>query len=243
MRTVFFIIIILALSSCIRYNEVWRLNTQGGGTVQIICEPSPDWLKHAGATNWFQAALLFIPPYKSLSQDFARVGAKINHCKFFTKKGKPKVDILISFDSLSQIARSSLFSDRMLQWRKNPFTVTLLHRLSTKRPLGKAEMACLDDGILSDAQFDLKMFLPGRVIKIEGAKKKNNCVFINANLNKLALGDAITITAVARIAYPLWFKLLFSLTIILFIFILLFFLRKKFFNSKNAHTELNTQSL
>jgi len=228
MRLLSLIIITLLLSSCIRYSEVWRFNKNGSGTVRIICEPSPDWLKHSGATNWFQAALLFIPPYKSLSQEFGRVGVKFEHCKFVTIKGKPRVDMLIAFDSLTSISRTSLFSDRLLQWRKRPFKVTLLHRLSTKRPLGKAEMASMDDGILSDATFDVKMYFPGRVISVQGAKKKKNYVYVNADLAKLAMGNAITISATARTGYPLWFKILVTMIIFTVIVFIIFILWKMF---------------
>jgi len=245
MRLIFIIIFVTAfLSGCIHYSEEWHFNQNGSGSIQIICEPSPSWIEHAAATNWFQAALLFIPPYKSISQDFARAGVKIVHCKFTTQKGKPKIDMLVNFDSLSSIARTSLFSDRRLQWRKKLYSVTLLHHLSTKRPLGKAELASLDDGVLSDAKFDLKMFFPGRVIKVNGAQKKGNCVFINANLKNLAMGNPITITATARIAYPLWFKLLIAFIIVLLLTIIILFIIKKFFlNSQNANSSFNSQPL
>ncbi len=232
MRLFLLIIITLLLSSCIRYREIWRFNKNGSGTVRIICEPSPDWLKYSGATNWFQATLLFIPPYKSLSQEFARAGVKFNHCKFVTIKGKPRVDMLIAFDSLTSISRTSLFSDRLLKWRKRRFKVTLLHRLSTKRPLGKVEMASLDDGILSDATFDVKMYFPGRVISAQGAKKKENYVYVNANLSELAMSNAITISATARTGYPLWIKLMIALIVIIVIISTIFISWKMFLKPK-----------
>ena len=245
-RFLFIIIFVFLLSGCIEYSEVWRFNKNGSGTVSVNCEPSSQWMKHAGATNWIQAAILFIPPYKSLSQEFARVGVKINHCKFTTTKGKPHVDMLISFNSLTSIARTSLFSDRLLQWRKKPFKVTLFHQLSTKRRLGKAEFASLDDGILSDATFDVKMYFPGRVINVQGAKKKNNCVYVNADLAKLATGDSITIIATARTGYPLWFKLILTTSVAIFIILIIFFLwKKKIIHSRksNADTSAHSQSL
>jgi hypothetical protein len=246
MQYLFIFIFISLISGCIRYSEEWHFNKNGSGTVRIICEPSDRWLEHAGASNWVQSAILFIPPYKSLSQEFARVGVKINHCKFTTKKGKPRVDMLISFNSLTSIARTSLFSDRLLQWRRKPFKVTLLHRLSTKRRLGKAELASLDDGILSDATFDVKMFFPGRVINVQGAKKNDNCVYVNADLSKLATGDSITIIATARTGYPFWFKLILSISIIIFITLIILFLWKKFIKKSeisNADTFTYTQPL
>jgi len=242
-RFLFIIIFISLLSGCIRYSEVWRFNKNGSGTVRITCEPSSEWRAHAGATNWIQAAILFIPPYKSLSQEFARVGVKINHCKFTTSKGKPRVDMLISFNSLTSITRTSLFSDRLLQWRKKPFKVTLFHQLSTKRRLGKAELASLDDGILSDATFDVKMFFPGRVINVNGAKKKKNCVYVNANLAKLALGDTITIIATARTGHPLWFKLILIISVVIFIILIILFLLKKFvIHSGNSNADSLTHT-
>jgi len=233
MRFLFIFILVLLTSGCIRYSEEWRFNKNGSGTVNIICEPSPGWLEHAGASNWIQAAILFIPPYKSLSQEFARVGVKIDYCKFTTKKGKPRVDMMISFNSLTSIARTSLFSDRSLQWRRKPFKVTILHRLSTKRKLGKAELASLDDGILSDASFDVKMFMPGRVIDVKGAEKDKNCIYVNADLSKLALGNSITIIATARTGYPLWFKLLLYSSVLIFIVLIILFLWKKYSKKLN----------
>ncbi|MCK5852498.1 hypothetical protein KAH27_05655 [bacterium] len=234
MRLFILFIITILLSSCIKYSEIWRFNKNGSGTLRIICEPSPDWLKHSGATNWFQATLLFIPPYKSLSQEFARAGVKINHCKFVTIKGKPRVDMLIAFDSLANISRTSLFSDRLLKWRKRRFKVTLLHRLSTKRPLGNVEMASLDDGILADATFDVKMYLPGRIISAQGAKKKKNCVYVNADLADLAMGNAITISATARTGYPLWIKLMIALIIFIVIILTILISWKMFIKPKFA---------
>ncbi|RLD10083.1 MAG: hypothetical protein DRI44_06960 [Chlamydiae bacterium] len=246
MRLLSLIFIAFLLSGCIRYSETWRFNENGSGTVRIICEPSPEWLKHSGATNWFQSVLLFIPPYKSLSQEFARVGVKFKHCKFATKKGKPYVDMLIAFNSLTSISRTSLFSDRLLQWRKKPFKVTLLHQLSTKRPLGKAEMASLGDNLLADAAFDVKMYFPGRVISVEGAKKKGNCAFINANLAKLAMGKAITISATARTGYSLWFKIMLATMILIVAGLIILILRKliiKHFENNNANPPIHTQPL
>jgi len=47
----------------------------------------------------------------------------------------------------------------------------------------------------------------------QGAKKEKNCVYVNADLSKLAMGDSITIIATARTGYPFWFKLLLSISI------------------------------
>jgi len=246
MRTLFLILFAFFLIGCIRYSEEWHFNKNGSGTVQIICEPSPDWMKHAGATNWIQAALLFLPPYKSLSQEFSRAGVEFEQCKFVTKKGKPRVNMLISFKSLASISRTSLFSDRLLQWRKNPFKVTMLHRLSTTRPLGKAEMASIDDGILSDATFDVKMYLPGRIISVDGAEKKGNCAFVQAKLSQLAMGESIIIKATARTGYPLWQKLLLIVIIAIPVALVVFYIFKKFVNNSdisNGNSTFNTQSL
>ncbi len=193
----------LLLCGCLDYREEWRFNEDGQGSVRITCEPSPHWRKYARATNWLEAATLFLPPYRALSQSCARAGIRIDRCRFETREGKPRIDLLISFDSLRNVARCNLFADRLLQWSRNRRTVTLLHRLRPPGPLLAAGAGLLDDNWLSDGSFEVRTIFPGRVIECSGAERKGRAAILRLPLTEVADGRGITIMATARTAYPL----------------------------------------
>lgn len=194
---------VACLCSCIKYAEEWTFSRRGSGTVRITCEPSPAWLKLSRASDWWASSNIFIPSYAALSQSCARAGLTVSQCRYETHDGKPRVDIVIDFPSLRNVAQCSLFADRTLQWRQARFTSTVLYSLRAyPDQLSHLQGSLLRKDWFADATVEIRMTFPGRVLAVEGAQRLGRSVVVRTTLNDLAQGKDISIFATARTGYP-----------------------------------------
>jgi len=199
--------VVSVLGGCVKYEEEWTFTRHGSGTVRITCEPSADWMKLHRARDWWSTADLFLPPYQALSQACAQAGLKVEKCLYETRGGRPHVSILISFPSLRNAARCSLFSDRVLQWRQGRFSATALNELRAY-PAHLAQMrgTLLGKEWFADGSVEIRMVFPGRVVSAEGARRTGRTAVATMSLNDLGQGRNLCMMVTARTVYPWgWF--------------------------------------
>ncbi len=195
------------LAGCVDYREEWRFEPGGAGRVRIECQPSAAWRAAHEADEWHAAAKLFMPPFHSLSQVCARAGVRIERCRFEyrARRGVPRMELVLAFDTLQQIARCGLFAERELQWRRSGGVVTLLHRLHAY----PSHITPPRDGLMHPAWFadgsvTVDTYMPGRVLRAEGALRKGRVVTASTTLNDMARGEGIVMLLQARVRHPWW---------------------------------------
>jgi len=197
----------LVLAGCVEYDEEWRFEASGAGRVRIACQPSAQWRAAHKRGEWDQAAKLFMPPYHALSQMCAQAGVRIERCRFDynARRGVPRMELLLAFDALPQIARCRLFADREMQWRRNRNMITFLHTLHAY----PAHIMPPRDGLMhpewfADGKVSITTVLPGKIVRAEGGRCRRRVLTATATLNDLARGGALVMLAEARVAWRWW---------------------------------------
>ena len=231
MRFICYILTFFFLFGCLRYKEEWKLNKDGSGTVNIICEPSPNWETFTKVSSWKAVSALFLPNYSSISQSCATAGIVVKKCKYKTKGARPKIDIVLSFKSLKSLSGCNLFSDRILQWRRGKRKSVFIYKINLNQDhfsTGKSSIAnrkWLKDGT---AEFVIKF--PDKVYEIKGATQRGKKIIASFPLSDFIEKKNITITAAIKTFPPIFQWIIISLSLIIFL-IIVFFVLLKWYNA------------
>ena len=232
MRFTFYILFLLFfLNGCLRYKEEWKLNKDGSGTVNITCEPSPNWQNFTKAASWSAASTLFLPNYSAISQSCANAGIIVEKCKYKTKEKRPKIDIVLSFKTLKSLSGCDLFSDRILQWRSGKLNSVFFYKINLNRDhfsTGKTSIA--DRKWLKDGRAEFIISFPDKIYKVNGAAKQGKKIIASFPLSDFVEKKNITISAAIK-SFPPIFQWIVILISLVFFLALLFFVLWKWYNT------------
>ena len=232
MKHFFYILIIFFfLSGCLRYKEEWKFNKDGSGTVNITCEPSPNWQNFTKVSSWSAASALFLPNYSAISQSCANAGIIVEKCKYKTKENRPKVDIVLSFKTLKSLAGCNLFSDRILQWRRGKLNSVFFYKINLNRDhfsTGKTSIA--DRKWLKDGSAEFIISFPDKIYEVKGAAQQGKKIIASFPLSDFVEKKNITISAAIK-RFPPIFQWIVVLLSFVFFLALVFFVLWKRYNS------------
>ena len=232
MKLSFHILILLFfLSGCLRYKEEWKFNKDGSGTVNITCEPSPNWQNFTKVSSWGAVSTLFLPNYLVISQSCANAGITVEKCKYKTKKKRPKIDIILSFKSLKRLSGCDLFSDRILQWQREKLKSVFFCKINLNQDhfsTGKTSFA--DKNWLKDGSVEFIINFPDKVYEVKGASQQGKKIIAEFPLSDFVEKKNITISAAIKTFPPIfqWIVILISL---IFFLILVFLVLRKWYNT------------
>ncbi len=232
MRFSFYILISLFfLSGCLRYKEEWKFNKDGSGTVNITCEPSPNWQNFTKVSSWNAASTLFLPNYSALSQSCANAGITIEKCKYETKSNRPKIDIVLSFKTLKSLSGCDLFSDRILQWRRGNLKSVFFYKINLNQDhfsTGKTSIA--DRKWLKDGSAEFIISFPDKIFEVKGATQRGKRIIATFPLSDFVEKKNITISAAIKTFPPIFQWIVISISLVFFL-TLVFFVLWKWYNT------------
>ncbi len=230
MKLSFYILILLFfLNGCLRYKEEWKLNKDGSGTVNITCEPSPNWQNFTKVSNWQEVSTVFLPNYSAISQSCANAGIIVEKCKYKTKGNRPKIDIVLSFKSLKNLSGCELFSDRILQWRRGNLKSVFFYKINLNQDhfsTGKTSLA--NRKWLKDGSAEFIISFPDKIFEVKGANQKGKRIIASFPLSDFVEKKNIIISAAIKTFPPIFQWIIISLSLIIF-FILVFFILVKWY--------------
>jgi len=226
----------------LRYKEEWNFNKDGSGTVTITCEPSPNWQNYTKVSSWSAASTLFLPNYSSISQTCANAGITINKCKYKTKGSRPKIEIVLSFNSLKDLSGCDLFSDRILQWRSGKLKSVFFYKINLNSEhfsTGKTSLA--NRNWLSDGRADFLIRFPDKIIEVKGARQRDKRIIASFPLSDFVDKRNLIISATIKTFPPILQWIFISLSLAAFL-IIVFFVLKKWYNSHGTTQKKENKS-
>ncbi len=242
MRFVSYILVLFCLTGCLRYKEEWNFNKNGSGTVAITCEPSPNWQNYTKISSWKAASTLFLPNYSSISQTCANAGITVKKCEYKTKGSRPKIEIVLSFNSLKDLSRCDLFSDRILQWRRGRLKSIFIYKINLNQAhfsTGKTSLA--NRNWLADGRADFSIRFPDKITEVKGARQRDKRITASFSLSDFVDKKNIIISATIKTFPPVLQWIIISLSLAAFL-IIVFIVLRKWYNSHGATRKKENQS-
>ncbi|MFH1196907.1 MAG: hypothetical protein V1720_14505 [bacterium] len=231
------LVIFIALSGCIRYNEKMKLNSDGSGELTFAIGISEEILNMGGGQNGFDEF-----DENKIKEDYTKKdGVKYVSGKTFSKDGNKWIEVTLQFDSVEKLAAASQDSSKkgmigVISLKEENGNWVFTRSISEDKDTGQTDSADAANQNMMNMMFaqynwEYELTLPSKIISTnavaENVNHSTNTVKWVFSMANLSSAQTMTVVFEKQAAASSNLLIIVIVVVVILIILAFVFLRKK----------------